>query len=111
VIDVNQDPLGLQASRIYGDDTYATYLKTLEDGSVAIAFFNLSETPKMIGIIPSRVGLLGRQVIRDLWRQKDIGEITDHNERWETEVAPHGVVFLKFSPGIEFVHHIGRVRS
>ena len=99
VIDVNQDPLGIQGVRQYGDDSYATYVKPLEDGSLAVAMFNLSLTPKNIGFVPSSLGLIGEQQIRDLWRQKDIGRV-DHGERWETEVAPHGVVFLRLSPGL-----------
>lgn len=97
VIDVNQDELGWQASRIYGDDSYATYLKPLADGTVAVAMFNLSSEPKKIGFIPRSLGVIGSQVIRDLWRQKDIYTCGYH-ERWETEVAPHGCVFVKLTP-------------
>lgn len=99
VIDVNQDPLGYQASRIYGDDNYATYLKPLEDGSVAIAMFNLSDKPRKIGFDCYSLGLLGNQTIRDLWRQKDIAAV-GCKDRWETEVASHGVVFVKVYPGV-----------
>ena len=35
-------------------------------------------------------------VIRDLWRQKDIYPC-GYQERWETEVAPHGCVFVKLT--------------
>ena len=97
VIDVNQDELGLQASRIYGDDKYATYLKPLHDGTVAIAMFNLSAEPMKIGFIPRSIGLVGDQKLRDLWRQKDIATCS-YRERWETEVAPHGCFFVKVSP-------------
>lgn len=109
VIDVNQDPLGLQASRIYGDETYATYLKPLEDGSVAIALFNLSEEPKTIGFIPRSIGLPTRQTVRDLWRQKDIATV-EFDERWETEVAPHGCAFVRLYPGITGEKLIGTIR-
>lgn len=97
VIDVNQDELGLQGARIYGDKDYATYLKPLADGTVAVAMFNLSSSPKKIGFIPRSMGLVGAQIIRDIWRQKDICTCGYH-DRWETEVAPHGCVFLKLSP-------------
>ena len=36
-------------------------------------------------------------VIGDLWRQKDI-YTCGYQERWETEVAPHGCVFVKLTP-------------
>ncbi|MFA6593603.1 MAG: putative Ig domain-containing protein [Bacteroidales bacterium] len=99
VIDVNQDPLGYQASKIYWDDTYATYLKPLEDGSVAVAMFNLSSEPKTIGFVCQSLGLIGDQTIRDIWRQKDIAKV-GFKERWETSVAPHGVMFVRVYPGI-----------
>ncbi len=99
VIDVNQDPLGVQGVKLYGDDTYATYVKPLEDGSLAVAMFNLSGAPKKIGFVPHSMGLIGDQTIRDLWRQRDITKISQR-ERWETEVAPHGVVFVRVSPGL-----------
>ena len=99
VIDVNQDALGIQGVKQYGDGTYATYVKPLEDGALAVAMFNLSDQPKKIGFVPHSLGLIGAQQIRDLWRQKDIGSI-GQKERWETEVAPHGVVFVKLCPGL-----------
>ena len=98
IIDINQDELGLQAVRIYGNETYATYLKPLSDGSVAIAMFNLSDKPQKIGFIPKSLKLVTTQIVRDVWRQKDIAEVKI-NERWETEVAPHGVCVVKLSPG------------
>lgn len=99
VIDVNQDPLGAQGVRQYGDETYATYVKPLEDGSLAVAMFNLSDTPKKIGFVPHALGLIADQKIHDIWRQQDIGSVA-RKERWETEVAPHGVVFVRLSPGL-----------
>lgn len=98
VIDINQDALGYAATKIYGNDTYATYFKPLEDGCIAIAMFNLTTEPKTIGFIPRSVGIVGDCTIRDVWRQKDITTIGD-KERWEVEVAPHGVMLVKLSPG------------
>lgn len=97
VIDVNQDELGLQGARIYESKDYATYLKPLADGTVAVAMFNLSSSPMKIGFIPRAIGLVGAQVVRDLWRQQDVYTCGYH-ERWETEVAPHGCVLVKLTP-------------
>lgn len=98
VIDIHQDVLGYQASKYYSDSGYATYMKPLEDGAVAVAMFNLSDSVRKIGFIPKHIGIIGTQKIRDVWRQKDIAEI-DYRQRWETEVAPHGVVLVKVYPG------------
>ena len=100
VIDINQDPLGYAATKIYGDNSYATYFKPLEDGSIAIAMFNLSESSKKIGFKPRAIGVIGDKItIRDVWRQKDITVMTNDRDRFDTEVPPHGVVLVKVSPG------------
>lgn len=98
VIAIDQDELGLSPAKIYGDKTYATYVKCLHDGTVAIAMFNLSDKPKKLGFIPLSLGLTEDQTIRDLWHQQDIAKVP-FRERWETTVNPHGVSFLKLSPG------------
>lgn len=111
VLDVNQDPLGLQAARYYWDESYSTYIKPLEDGSVAIGMFNLGNAPRKLGFICRSIGLLGKQTIRDLWRQEDIATVDDR-ERWETEVAPHGVVLVRVYPGNDMdTRPVGRVRD
>lgn len=110
IIDVNQDELGIQAVRIYGDDNYATYLKPLADGSVAVAMFNLSEQPRKIGFVPASLKLVEPQVVRDLWRQQDVAKV-GVEDRWETEVAPHGVCVVKLSPGYINGPTSGRTRK
>ena len=107
VLDVHQDPLGIQGIRQYGDETYATYVKPLEDGSVAVAMFNLSGEPQKIGFIPYSLGLYGDQTVRDLWRQQDVARIAQ-NVRWETVVAPHGVCFVRLSPGMTGTKLVGK---
>ena len=98
VIDVNQDPLGYQASAVSSTDTSAVYVKPLEDGSLAIALFNLSDKPVKMGFSCTDFGITGDQTIRDIWRQKDLCTVAD-TERWETEVPVHGTAFLRIYPG------------
>ena len=98
VIDVNQDPLGVQGVRHHSDGNGAIYVKPLEDGSLAVALFNFTEAPRKMGFICHKLGLIGDQTIRDLWRQQDLAKV-GQKELWETEVAPHGTVFLRISPG------------
>ncbi len=108
VIDINQDPLGYAATRIYEGDTYATYFKPLEDGSLAIAMFNLSETVQKIGFKPRSVGVVGDKIIvRDVWRQKNVAEITNDKDRFDTEVPPHGVVLVRVFPGFSKEQPLG----
>jgi len=111
VIDINQDPLGYAATKIYGNSSYATYFKPLEDGSLAIAMFNLSETPKKIGFMPRAIGVIGNKItVRDVWRQKDVAEITNDRNRFDTEVPPHGVVLVRVFPGFTKERPVGSRR-
>jgi alpha-galactosidase len=40
----------------------------------------------------STLGLGGKQPVRDLWRQKDLG---DFAEQFETEIPRHGAVLIR----------------
>lgn len=111
VIDINQDPLGYAATKIYGNSSYATYFKPLEDGSLAIAMFNLSETPQKIGFSPRSIGIIGNKItVRDVWRQKDVAEITNDRDRFDTDVPPHGVVLVRVFPGFTKERPVGSRR-
>ncbi len=99
VLDINQDPLGVQGVRVAEGEGHVTYAKILEDGSVAVALFNLSEEERTMGFAPFKLGLYGEQTVRDLWRQQDVGKV-NWKERWEVSVAPHGCAFYRLSPGV-----------
>ncbi len=98
VLDVNQDPLGIQGVRIASGDGHVTYVKPLEDGSIAVALFNLTDKEKVLGFTPKKLGLYADQTVRDLWRQEDVGGISGKG-RWEVTVPPHGAAFYRLSPG------------
>lgn len=106
VIDINQDILGCQATRLHGDDSYAVYVKPMEDGTLAVGLFNLSDALQPLGFIPKDLGIIGECTVRDVWRQKDVARV-DNEKRWETEVAPHGAVLLRLSPGLSMVRGAG----
>ena len=99
VLDVNQDPLGIQGVRFASGEGHATYVKPLEDGTIAVALFNLSDEERTLGFTAKKLGLYGEQTVRDLWRQKDMGKTID-KERWEVSVPAHGCVLYRLSPGI-----------
>jgi alpha-galactosidase len=96
VIDVNQDPLGHPAMPIIEKNSIAIYAKCLEDGSIAIGLFNKSNTPQTAGCSLKDLGLRGRQTIRDLWRQQDLGVF---DNEFSATVNPHGVALLRIYPG------------
>ena len=96
VIAVNQDPLGVHAAAIWEKEGRVIYVKHLEDGAMAVGLFNKTREPAKIGFTLKQLGIRGTQVVRDLWRQKDL---TTTDKGFETQVPPHGVVLVKIAPG------------
>jgi alpha-galactosidase len=93
VLALDQDALGKQATRVAAIGAIDVYLKELEDGGRALGFFNRGEK-QQIAVFNKlvRVGISGKQHVRDLWRQKDLPEA----EGQVTVTVPsHGVVLLK----------------
>ncbi|HEY4246237.1 MAG TPA: putative Ig domain-containing protein [Lacunisphaera sp.] len=101
VIAIDQDAPGKQATQISNQDGKVVYAKTLEDGSFAVGLFNRGETETSIGVKWGPWGTLAtpdgdaKFVVRDLWRQKDLGAFKG---KFETKVAPHGVVMIRLIP-------------
>lgn len=99
VIAVNQDALGKQGTcqQIIGD--LRIYVKLLEDGTKAVAFANFGrDKVEMTYSDFDKLGIKGKQVVRDLWRQKDLAEINTTGDNLILDVPVHGVRFYKFIP-------------
>ena len=100
VLAVDQDALGHAASRIAQTGDPATgfleiWAKDLADGSKAVGLFNRGDDNAPVTATWSDLGLSGRQTVRDLWRQKDLGQFSD---KFQATVPYHGVVLVKISP-------------
>ena len=94
---VNQDPLGKQATVIAkeGDDV-GVMAKDMEDGSKAAGLFNLADNGIQKVVLKwSDLGIKGKYVVRDLWRQKDLGTF---DQEFSAEVPQHGVVMVQLFP-------------
>jgi len=92
VIAVNQDSLGKQGKILRQTSDEFVLVKALEDGAKAVGLFNLSSQSRKIAVTSADLGVTGKQRVRDVWRQKDIGEL---DELFETDVPGHGVVFVR----------------
>ncbi len=95
VLEVNQDPLGHQASCVGKEGPLEVWAKKMEDGSKAVGLFNRSEFEATVKATWQTLGLSGKQKVRDLWRQKDLGVFSD---QFEAKVPRHGVVLVRIAP-------------
>lgn len=109
VIAVDQDPLVAPAVKIMTENGQIWY-KKLYDGSYAVGLFHVdpyfilwdqdsaqaiqNATYKM-QLDFSKLGIQGEVTVRDLWRQKDLG---DFKNNFEAEIPYHGVKFVKVMP-------------
>jgi len=96
VIDIDQDSLGA-AAHIGGGADHPTFIqmwaKPLEDGSLAVGLINLSDKPSGDTLSFGDFGLKGPQIVRDVWRQKDLG--TFAQEFNSGLIPPHGVLLVR----------------
>ncbi len=94
VIAVDQDALGRQGRIVRQDAGSLVMVKELEDGSRAVGLFGLGPLPARQAVTWAELGVTGRQRVRDLWRQQDLGVCAD---RCEAVVPRHGVALLRLS--------------
>lgn len=92
VIDVDQDPLGKQGRIIKQAEDYFVMVKDLEDGSKAVGLFNTAEIPVEIEASWAELGIKGKYMVRDLWRQKDVGV---HKDKFGAKVGRRGVMMVR----------------
>lgn len=95
VLEIDQDTLCRQAVQVGGQSEGKVYAKPLDDGSLAVGLFNLGSAPLKVTADWSELKLAGRQRVRDLWRQQNLGEFEG---KFEATVAPHGVVLVRIFP-------------
>jgi alpha-galactosidase len=92
VIEVDQDPLGKPGHRVSKDGNMEVWERQMEDGSYAVGLFNRGENETNVTANWTDLGFSGKQRVRDLWRQKDIGEFKDN---FIVMVPGHGVVMTR----------------
>ena len=92
VIEVDQDPLGDSARVVKLDDDTFLMVKNMEDGSKVIGLCNRGELPATLTAKWSDIGLTGKKIVRDLWRQRDLGKF---DGQFKAVVPRHGVVLVR----------------
>lgn len=111
IIAVNQDPLVAPATKLITKNGQIWY-KPLHDGSFAVGFlhadpyfilWNQEEAEAIqhkdynFQLDLKQLGISGKAIVRDLWRQKDLGEFEGI---YQTKTPYHGVSFVKITPVI-----------
>nr|WP_319512269.1 putative Ig domain-containing protein [uncultured Draconibacterium sp.] len=91
VLDINQDPTATAGRTVYNKDDIEIIVRELADGSKAIGLFNRKETEQVVTMNWETVGLSGEKIVRDVWRNKDIGEFSDS---FSAKVRPHGTILV-----------------
>jgi alpha-galactosidase len=112
VLAIDQDPLGKQATLVAQEGQVEItrsdrpgpphklpekqiWTKELEDGSRAVGLFNLGPDPATITAKWSDIKVEGRQIVRDLWRQQNIGTL---DESFSATIPSHGTMLLRLTP-------------
>jgi alpha-galactosidase len=95
VIDVDQDPLGKPGRRVARDGSLEVWVKEMGDGSKAVGLFNRSDGETAVTARWPDLGIHGKQIVRDLWRQRDLGRF---DGEFKATVARHGVVLVSVRP-------------
>jgi len=97
VIEINQDPLGKQATTVQTIGDLRIYVKELEDGSRAVGFCNFGlEIADLSYKDFDKLSIKGKFTVRDVWRQKDISTIETNTGQLALKVPVHGVLLYKF---------------
>ncbi len=95
VLAINQDALGRSAHRVATPGAIEVYRKELEDGSVAVGYFNRGENPQRLPVNVTQLGLGAAPRIRDVWRQQDIAPVEGV---LEVTVPGHDVMLYRITP-------------
>ncbi|MDP2338591.1 MAG: putative Ig domain-containing protein [Bacteroidota bacterium] len=94
VIEVDQDTLGECGLVIKQTDDRFLMVKNLADGSKSVGLFNRGKTAVEFVVDWTELQISGKQSIRDLWRQKELGV---YKQEFSAQVPAQGVVMVKIS--------------
>jgi alpha-galactosidase len=96
VIAVSQDALGDQAVEVARVGDARIYAKKMADGSKAVGLFNTGTNDILTVTVKwNDLKIHGRHNVRDLWRQKDLGQFKDE---FSLPVAPHSAELVRIAP-------------
>jgi alpha-galactosidase len=92
VLGVDQDSLGKEAVRVAADKGTQVWSRPLQDGTVAVGLFNTGVSEVNVTALWEKIGVQGKQPVRDLWLKKDLGSFEG---QFTAKILPHGAMMLK----------------
>lgn len=93
VLAVSQDLLAKQGVAVAKEGDTRVYARPLADGALAVGLFNVSSnTTSTVTVNWSDLKISGKQTVRDVWRQKDLGQFSD---KFKLSIPPHGAELVK----------------
>lgn len=96
VLAIDQDPRGKQATPLIKEGNVQVWIKELADGNRAVGLFNLGKNTETFRLDITQIIGENELLLRDLWRQKDLGKF---EKSFETKIPGHGVVLVKLIAG------------
>ena len=67
----------------------------MADGAPALGLFNLAEVEQRITVTWPELGLNAPRIVRDLWRQRDLGKF---DGAFSAKIPRHGVALVRLRP-------------
>jgi alpha-galactosidase len=95
VLAINQDALGHSARRVATLGSVDVYRKQLEDGGIALGYFNRGETPQTFPVRLESLWLGAALQVRDVWRQEDLAPA---DGTLQVAVPGHDVMLYRITP-------------
>lgn len=97
VIAVDQDPLGVAASRVFKDGDVEVWARPLKGGGRAVVLFNRGKVARDIAVSWEQLHYPAnlKAKLRDLWQHKDLGFASG---KASAKVDGHAVVMLTIRP-------------
>ena len=92
VLQVDQDTLGRQGTRVAKSGQTEVWVKPLSGGALAIALFNRGAWQVNITENWNKLGIVEPQQVRDLWKNRDLGI---HRDGISAIVASHSAALLR----------------
>ena len=71
------------------------WAREMEDSSRAVGLFNRGEGEIPVTARWTDLGISGKQTVRDIWRQKNLGTF---EKQFQVSVPRHGVVLVRLFP-------------